>query len=296
MKLGVLQFLSPRLDDLAPDDLRELRMLGFTGTGLPTGDDPATISTDRAAQVGSRFVDAGIDLVEYGRYHTSLVERDAARQREHLASLREAIRVAAAAGCVPVIIGAGSLNPAGCWLPHPENFSEETLDRLINNLREAVKPAEDAGLLLGLECHTLTALRNAETARLVLDAVKSPALRVHLDPVNWITWETAYRSGEATSRMFEVLGPDRLLGAHSKGFVVEDRLLLHMSETATGTAGDLFDHSSLIQLAAQMPGDFYVVIEHLRREEMPAARDHMVRTAERLGVAFEGTAARDGGK
>jgi hypothetical protein len=153
-----------------------------------------------------------------------------------------------------------------------------------------VKPAEDMGLLLGLECHTVTPLRDARTARLVLDAVASPALRVHLDPVNWMTWETAYRSGEATAAMFDELGPERLLGAHSKGFVVEDRLLIHMSEAPTGTDGDLFDHATLIRLAARMPEGFYVVIEHLRREQMPPARDRLLRVAEQLGVAFEGAA------
>lgn len=131
-----------------------------------------------------------------------------------------------------------------------------------------------------------TALRDAPTARHVLDAVDSAALKVHLDPVNWTTFETAYRTGEATDAMFETLGADRLLGAHSKGVAVEDRLIAHVSETVTGAEDDVFDHAALLRRAAEMPAGFFVVIEHLKPEQMPAARAHLLQAAEQIGVTF----------
>jgi len=286
VRLGVLGFLPRRVDELVPAQLRQLRELGFTGTGFPGGDDPATIPTARAAEVGRMFRDEGIDLVEYGRYSTTLIAPDVAARRQNLADLREACRVAKAAGCPAVITGAGSHNPRGAWFAHPDNYTPETLDRLIATLREAATLAEDAGVLLGLECHTVTRLKDARTARAVLDAVASTALRVHLDPVNWMTWETVYQSGAATAAMFDTLGAERLLGAHSKGVTVEDKMIIHLSETVTGAPDDLFDHAALLRLAARMPHDFYVAIEHLTPVQMPAARDHLVRIADQVGVGF----------
>lgn len=213
MRLGVLGFLPRRVDELVPAQLRQLRALGFTGTGFPGGDDPATIPTARAAEVGRMFRDEGIDLVEYGRYSTTLIAPDIAARRQNLADLREACRVAKAAGCPAVITGAGSHNPRGAWFAPPDNKRRETLNQLIATLREAATLAEEAGVLLGLECHTVTPLKDVATARAVLDAVDSPALRVHLDPVNWMTWETVYESGEATTAMFDILGAEHLLGA-----------------------------------------------------------------------------------
>jgi hypothetical protein len=35
-----------------------------------------------------------------------------------------------------------------------------------------------------------------------------------------------------------------------------------------------------------MPPDFYVVIEHLTIEQMPAAREHLLKVAREIGVAF----------
>ncbi len=287
MKLGVLGYTPSKLADLKGEHLQQLRSMGFSGTGFPTGDDPADITTERAREVGRMYRDAGVDFVEYGRYLTTLVSPDPAIRAANIAALREAFRVARAAGCPAVITGAGSMNPKGQWTPHPDNYAPETRDRLIDTAKEAVKIAEDEGVLLGLECHTVTALRDARTTREILDAVGSPALKVHLDPVNWLTWETVYRTAEATADMFAVLGPDRLLGAHSKGVAVEPRLIIHMNETVTGGDDDIFDHAGLLRQAAKMPRDFYVVIEHLTPAQMPAARTHLLRIADQIGVGFD---------
>jgi sugar phosphate isomerase/epimerase len=261
--------------------------MGFAGHVLPAGDTPSEITDARAAEVGRMFADAGVELVEYGRFGTDLVNPDDGVRRAQVADLREAFRVARAAGCRTVITGAGSLNPRGAWLPHPENRAPATRDRLIASLKEAARAAEELGVPLGLECHTVTPLWDATTTVGILDAVGSPALKVHFDPVNWLTFETVYRSGEATRQMVETLGPERVLGAHSKGVAVEDRLIVHMNETVTGGPDDLFDHAALLRAAAAMPSGFYLVIEHLTVEQMPSAREHLLKIAREIGVAFE---------
>jgi sugar phosphate isomerase/epimerase len=284
MKLGVLGALPRRFDELTPAAIANVRRMGFAGTGLPGGDDPAEVTTTRAEEIGRMFVDADVELVEYGRYGSNLVDADNAAREAHVASLRHAFRVARAAGCPAVITGAGSRNPKGAWLPHPENRSPEVRDRLVAALRAASRAAEEAGVLLGLECHTVTPLYDAAATRSIIDEVGSPVLKVHMDPVNWMTFETVYESGEATRRMFETLGPERILGAHSKGLVVEDRLIIHMSEGVTGAPDDVFDHAALLREAARMPPEFCLAIEHLSVEQMPDARQHLLAVANQIGV------------
>jgi sugar phosphate isomerase/epimerase len=286
MKLGVLQALPPRLEDLRAERLTQIRQMGFTGTGLPTTYSPGEISPEQARHIGAMFTDAGLDLVEYGRYHANLVHPDPHVRREHISDLRDAIRVARGAKCMAVISGAGSHNPESMWWPHPDNYSHETVDRLVGSLREAVKAAEDEGVLLGLEGSALTPIRNAQTAREVVDSVGSPALRAHLDPVNWITWDTIFCTGQAVDAMFQTLGPERILSAHNKGVAAENKVGVHISETVTGAPDDIFDHAALLRVGAQMPTDFYLVIEHLTLEQMPAARQHLLRIAEQIGVQF----------
>ncbi|TAK21215.1 MAG: sugar phosphate isomerase/epimerase [Chloroflexota bacterium] len=287
MKLGVLGALPRAFADLTLDAIRGVRAMGFSGTGLPGGDDPAGVSNETAREAGKKFQDAGVELIEYGRYGSNLVTRNDAQRKADIASLAQACRVARGAGCPAVITGAGSMNPRGGWFPDRENRSTETRDRLIASLREAVRAAEGEGVILGLECHTVTPLYDAASTRDILDAVGSKSLRVHLDPINWLTFETVYDSGAATRKMFEVLGADRLLGSHDKGASVEDKLIIHMSEAVTGSPEDIFDHGALIREAARMPAGFYLAIEHLKPDQMPAARDHLLSIAKTIGVTFE---------
>jgi hypothetical protein len=86
--------------------------------------------------------------------------------------------------------------------------------------------------------------------------------------------------------MFQTLGPKRILSAHNKGVAAENKVGVHISETVTGAPDDIFDHAAILGVSAQMPTDFYLVIEHLMLEQMPAARQHLLRIAEQIGVQF----------
>jgi len=50
----------------------------------------------------------------------------------------------------------------------------------------------------------------------------------------------------------------------------------------------IFDHAAILRVGASMPPDFYLVIEHLSLEQMPAARQHLLAIADRIGVRFAG--------
>jgi hypothetical protein len=86
--------------------------------------------------------------------------------------------------------------------------------------------------------------------------------------------------------MFDLLGPEHILSAHNKGIAAENKVGVHISETVTGAPDDIFDHAAILRVGSRMPTDFYLVIEHLPLEQMPAARQHLLSIAERVGVQF----------
>jgi sugar phosphate isomerase/epimerase len=287
MKLGITGLLPDSVAAIYAAAIKRVAEMGFTGTAFNVGDPPAEISTGRAQEIGRIAADEGIEFVEYGQYQTTFVDPDDTVLAKSLATVREACRVSQTIGCPNVIVGIGSLNPAGQWFPHPANYSAATRERLIGALAPAVRIAEGEGLVLALECHITTTLRDAKTAREVLDAVGSPALKIHLDPVNWITFETIYDNGPAIAEMFATLGPSRISGVHSKGATVENQLIVHLSETVTGADDDLIDHAAVVRGLSAFPVETYLVIEHLTVEQMPAARRHLLNVAERLGLSFD---------
>ena len=195
MKLGIAGLLPGSIAEIDAAAFRRARELGFTGVALTFKEKPADISTERASEIGRIAAGEGIDVVEYGRYQTTLIDDDENVRAANVAELKDSCRVAKALGCPAVITGTGSFNPAGQWFPHPRNHDPATIDRLAESLRVAVRAAEEAGTGLALECHVTTVLKDAKTARDLIDAVGSISLTVHLDPVNWLTFETVYNNG-----------------------------------------------------------------------------------------------------
>jgi sugar phosphate isomerase/epimerase len=286
MKLGITGLLPRAAADVDAAAVRRVAAMGFAGTALNVGDPPGEISTERAREIGRICAGEGVEVVEYGQYQTTFVDPDETVRSETLATVREACRVARAVGCPAVIVGIGSHNPTDQWFPHPENYSQATRERLIGALGKAARIAEGEGVVLALECHVTTSLRDATTARKVLDAVGSPALKVHFDPVNWMTFETVYENGAAIAAMFATLGAGRISGAHSKGIQVENELIVHLNETHTGADADLIDHAAVLRGLADFPGEPFLVIEHLSIEQMPGARLHLMEVAGQLGLSF----------
>ena len=224
MKLGITQLLPTSLADITISNIRQVRELGFSGTAFNVNDPPESISTAAATQFGQKCAAEGVEIAEFGQYGTCFVQpryRD-----ERLTVVRETCRVARAIDCPVVIVGIGSHNPRGQWFADRENFTEATRRELVPALREAARIAEDAGLILALECHITTSLRDDRTACSILNEIDSPALRVHMDAVNWMTFETIMDNGPAIAAMYETLGPDRIAGAHSKGATLADQLIV----------------------------------------------------------------------
>jgi sugar phosphate isomerase/epimerase len=292
MKLGIAGLLPNAIAANDAAAFSEVAAMGFTGAAFYVNDPPATITSDRAREIGRIATAEGIDLVEYGQYQTTFVDPDEGVRATTLATVREACRVARAVGCPAVIAGIGSLNPAGQWFPHPDNFSGETRNRLVKSLATAVEYAEDEGVILALECHVTTSLQNAQIAREVLNEVGSSSLLIHLDPVNWITFETIYESGPAVASMFDILGPSRIYGVHSKGARVENELIVHLNETVTGDDSDLIDHAAILRGMATLPDQTYLIIEHLPVDRMTGARQHLLTVAEQIELSFNQSPAR----
>src|SRR3954470_12933742 len=158
MRLGVAGLLPTNVADIDAAGVRGVREMGFAGAALFFFDHPQAITSDRAAEISRICGDEGVDVVEYGQYLANLVHPDASVRQANGETLHDACRVARALGCPAVITGAGSLNPNSQWAPHPDNRQPETIDRLIASLRQAVRGAEQQGVVLALECHVLTPL------------------------------------------------------------------------------------------------------------------------------------------
>lgn len=280
MKLGLSPYREANIFD--PAALKRIKDMGFAGIAphIPGYDE---FDQAKCAEVKAICNDVGLEPVEVAQYHTNFISPDDSVRRAHIELVQRSLPRAKWMGFPVLIVGSGSLNPAGPWFDHRDNHSWRSFEYLVQCLKELVKTAEDVGIDLALECDNYTALDTPERARNVIDAVGSPRLKVDLDPVNWITYATFWDNGPYLHHMFDLLG-DVIMGGHAKDVRQEDGLIIHLNETYAGD-GNL-NYGVYLTRLAQLDPDTYLVIEHTAMDLVLRARDYILAEASKVGVSF----------
>lgn len=262
--------------------------LGFTGVathfGYDQGISPRDLDRTRCQRARTVLSAYGIRIVQSWTWGANLIHPDPTERRRQVRHLAEAMRVAADLGAAMVVGGSGSHNPRGPYWPHRENHTTAARERLIDSLREAAKVGEQYGVVLALEGHVMTTLDSPERVSEIVRAVGSPAVRVNLDPVNFVADLThLYDSTRLVARVFDLLG-DLAVSGHVKDVYAEDRLVVHLSETVLGDGE--FDLRAYLTHFEQLLPDGYLFIEHLPEELVSRAKGVLDDLARELGMRY----------
>ena len=86
-------------------------------------------------------------------------------RRSRCGRVQAALKLAGWMGARGIDTGPGSINPAGPWFPHPDNWTDAARKQLVKSLKECAQAAEDAGVFLSVEGHQLVTLESAEVDR-----------------------------------------------------------------------------------------------------------------------------------
>jgi sugar phosphate isomerase/epimerase len=283
MRLGMSGcFLPANMNDVSPATCRRVREAGFSGIFTRFREnDPLATPREDALRLKSLLADEGVRLFQVTGYWQNLVTSDEAARAEAMRILQAALRLAGWMGARGIDTGPGSMNPAGPWFPHPDNWTAQAENQLIRSLRECAKAAEDAGVLLSLESHQLVTTRTPEIAARVLDAVGSPFVRCDYDSANWITLESIYDTTAALNAHFDLLGR-HICSAHAKDIWVENRLAIHLQDGCPGQG--LMDFRTLFARLEALDPDYPLIAEGNSTEELPAVAALFRRTAADLGI------------
>lgn len=280
MKLGIAGLLPP-WNQIDLPAARRARAAGFRGASIffpkPLEADPRDVQ-----RLNDILAESGLEAAQANGWYEVLVHPDADRRAEGVRGVQALTRLGRAVGAASVYVRPGSLNPRGAWYPHPENRSPAVFDRLVSSLKAAARAAEQEGMLLALEGHVLSPLDTPRRMRDALDAVGSPALKVNMDPVNFIgSLRDVYDTAPVLNELFDLLG-GAVIAAHLKDCALEDRLVLHIAEVVPGE-GTLDYNLLLTRMQSAQPG-VYALIEHLPDDKVPQARANVLEMARRCGV------------
>ena len=275
-----------------PADLREVddavaqrvRAAGFVGCACffaePTA--PTVADLDRLREILWRN---GVGVAQVNGRYESMVNPDEDARQEGITTYRALIEVCARLQGDNVYVRPGSMNPGGHWWPHIDNHSEATIDRLVDSLKQISRSAEDAGVVIVVEGHTVSPLNTAAVVREVIDRVGSPALKFNCDPVNFVSnVQEVYHSRRVLDDIFDTLG-ELNWAVHAKDMAVEDRHVVHISEVVMGRGH--MDLGYMLQRFERARPEGYVIVEHLPDNLIPEARDALLAAGQKVGIKWQ---------
>jgi len=178
---------------------------------------------------------------------------------------------------------AGSRNPKQWDGPHPDNFSKDTFDLIVQTVRKIIDAVKPTRTTYSLETMPWIFPHSADTYLHLIKAIDRKATSVHLDPVNIVNCpERMYDTAGLLRECFEKLGP-WMLSCHAKDIRYTGALTLHLEECLPGTG--VLDYRTFLTLAEQRNPQMPIILEHLSKpEEYTAAAQYVRGIADELKI------------
>ncbi|MBX5168470.1 sugar phosphate isomerase/epimerase [Rhizobium sp. NZLR1b] len=217
MKLGIF---AKTFDGTKPSIvLNSVAEAGFTSaqynmacSGLPPM--PETISEAQARSVTEAARSSGVEIVAvsgtYNMIHPDPSMREVGLRK--LATLAERC-VGMSTGLITLCTG--TRDSIDQWKAHADNNTPAAWRDLLEAMEAAVTIAERYDVDLGIEPELANVVNSAEKAHRLISALKSPRIKIVLDPANLFEVATLDDQRRIVSSAIDLLA-DRIVMAHAK--------------------------------------------------------------------------------
>lgn len=206
MRLGIFARTFPR------ESLEE-NLDAVAATGLRLMQFNLALASDRSAEeIRAAVAERGLEMAAVSGTR-NLAHPDPAVRADGVRWLGEVIAAAPALGTEVVTLCTGTRDPDDMWRAHPDNGTREAWRDMLASVSTAVEVAEAHGITVAFEPEHSNVVDSAAAGRRLLDEIRSPHLRVVLDPANLVT--DLDRQGDTLREAFDLLGDDVVL-AHAK--------------------------------------------------------------------------------
>ena len=252
---------------------------GFSAAYMMRIDDPG-----RRAEVCAALAEANIILAELGAYGINILEMDPAQRQRNIDEICQRLAYSDENGVCCCVMHGGSYETGGWGKPNPENFSQRAFDETAQAVQTIVDKVQPTHTKLVMETEKWVFPDDPDVYLRLIEAIDRPGFGVHLDPINIISNpKLFYANGAFVRECFAKLGP-HIVSCHSKDVTTADKYPYHIGETYSGNG--VLDYGVYLTELAQLDEDIPLMIEHLSAEQLPAARDFVLRKAEEVGVSF----------
>lgn len=226
---------------------------------------PEAISEGQARSVAVAAKTTGVEIVAvsgtYNMIHPDLALREAGHRR--LAVLAE--RCATISTSL-VTLCTGTRDPLDQWKEHPDNNAPEAWRDLLDAMGTAIGIAERYDIDLGIEPELANVVNSAAKARRLIDELKSPRIKIILDPANLFEVETLEEQRTIVASAIDLLG-DRIVMAHAKDRTQDG----HFATAGKG----ILDYSFYLRKLAEIGFDGSLITHGLVAQDAPGVAEFL---------------------
>jgi sugar phosphate isomerase/epimerase len=201
-------FAGPTLADI----LTAVRVAGVAAVqfnlscvGLPTL--PAHLDRAQCATIRTTFAAQGVRMVALSGTG-NLIHPDTVVRTQIITRITRLIPRCVDLGVDMVTISTGTCDPADLWRAHPANTTPANWDAMVTAVGALVDVAARHGVIVAFEPEPGNVVQTAPQARLLLDQIGSPFLKVVLDVANLLTPATVAHQHAIIAEALQLLGGD----------------------------------------------------------------------------------------
>jgi sugar phosphate isomerase/epimerase len=177
-------------------------------------------------------------------------------------------------GAAVVTLCTGTRDPDNMWRAHSGNTDPSAWSDLRHSLDPLLEAADEVGIRLGVEPELANVVRDARTARRLLDEVGSDApIGIILDPANLLTPDTVDQQKNILGEAIDLLG-DRVIGVQAKDVV--------LSGYSAPGAG-LMNYPAVFAQLARL-GPVPVIVQDASEDDAARVRTDLVRWHDEASV------------
>ncbi|SEN99881.1 sugar phosphate isomerase/epimerase [Paenibacillus sp. OV219] len=144
-------------------------------------------------------------------------------------------------GTSTITLCTGSRDRDNMWKLHPDNRSKKTWADMMHTIAAAVVIAEQYNIVLGVEPELANVVYDAKRAKLLLDELQSPNVKIVMDAANLYNPESGRSQNDILSEAFDLLG-EHIVIAHAKDIIMDG----HAEFVAAGAG--MVDYHHYLQL------------------------------------------------
>ncbi|MBT4485571.1 MAG: sugar phosphate isomerase/epimerase [Candidatus Latescibacteria bacterium] len=210
----------------------------------------------------------------------NLLDPDPQKQSDAIRHYIESIELAERFGLGFILTHTGGRSGEAKDRPHPLNWTKESWEMSVNNIKEVLKNTSGSKIALAFEAVNSCNNNTPQSHVRLKEDVGDDRVKVMLDPSNMLHAGTMFRTTELINECFDLLGED-IMYAHAK-----DQTWSRMMPSIEGAilGEGTMDYETYLVRLSRMKYPRVLLLEHLPLEQYPPSKKYLEDTAAKLGV------------